>query len=308
MAAMTGRGRALGALAAVLLVLAVCGGAAQAQRADAREVKARQLFGLGRYAEALEIFASLYAETTHPTYIHNIGRCYQNLGEPDKAISSFKEYLRKAKGLTEQQRTEVEGYIAEMEELKRKRKADQDAAARPPPPRAATNAGTKTAAAGASDAEGKRPAKVNALAQPRAESGVAGGPSAPSEHGDGRRVAAIVVGGVGVAALAAGVYFALHARSKLQESDAACAGNQCTMEGVALNDEARSSARAADFLIGGGLVAAGVATYLFLTARPDGGATASGGAGASTTAWAHRLALVPELGPGGAALAVGGTF
>ena len=35
----------------------------------------------------------------HPTYLRNIARCHQNLGNPDKAISSFREYLRKARDL-----------------------------------------------------------------------------------------------------------------------------------------------------------------------------------------------------------------
>ena len=54
----------------------------------------------------------------HPTYLRNIARCHQNLGNPDKAISSFREYLRKARDLTPEQRAEIEGYIAEMEQLK----------------------------------------------------------------------------------------------------------------------------------------------------------------------------------------------
>jgi len=100
--------------------------ASVAQAEDKREVKARQLFAVGKYAEALEIFGNLYAETLHPTYLRNVGRCYQNLGEPDKAISSFSEYLRQAKNVTPAQREQVEGYIREMEALKRKRKQDSE--------------------------------------------------------------------------------------------------------------------------------------------------------------------------------------
>jgi len=97
---------------------------------DKREMKAREDFGAGRYQEALDIFVKLYAEKLHPNYLRNIGRCYQNLGEPDKAISSFREYLRKAKGVSADERSEVEGYIKEMEDLKKQR----EAAAAPPPP------------------------------------------------------------------------------------------------------------------------------------------------------------------------------
>lgn len=92
---------------------------------DAREMAAREAFAAGSYQHALDIYAKLYAERLHPTYLRNIGRCYQNLGEPDRAISSFREYLRKAKDLTPEERTEVEAYITEMEDLQRKQAAAQ---------------------------------------------------------------------------------------------------------------------------------------------------------------------------------------
>jgi hypothetical protein len=100
---------------------------------DQRELKARESFAAGRYQDALDIFARLYAEKLHPNYLRNIGRCYQNLGDPEKAISSFREYLRKAKTLDAAERAEVQGYISEMEDLKRQREASNA----PPAPRPA---------------------------------------------------------------------------------------------------------------------------------------------------------------------------
>ena len=90
--------------------------------ADSRELKAREAFAAQRYQDALDLFAKLYAETLHPIYLRNIGRCYQNLGQPDKAIISFREYLRKRKRSTRRGAREIEGYIEEMEELKRRRR------------------------------------------------------------------------------------------------------------------------------------------------------------------------------------------
>jgi tetratricopeptide (TPR) repeat protein len=106
---------------------------------DSRELKAREHFVAGRYQEALDLFARLYAETLHPIYLRNIGRCYQNLGDPDKAINSFRDYLRKAKALTADERKEVEGFIAEMEEMKRQKEAHAAASSGPP---AGATAGT----------------------------------------------------------------------------------------------------------------------------------------------------------------------
>jgi hypothetical protein len=113
-----------------VLALALAVGAARAAgAADARELKAREDFAAGRYQQALDIFAKLYAETLHPVYLRNIGRCYQNLGDPDKAIISFRDYLRKHKTITADERAEVEGFIAEMEALKKQRAG----VATPPP-------------------------------------------------------------------------------------------------------------------------------------------------------------------------------
>jgi tetratricopeptide (TPR) repeat protein len=110
------------------VLVAVAGGqAVAAPKTDPREMKARELFAAQRYQDALDIYVKLYAEKLHPNYLRNIGRCYQNLGDPDKAIGSFREYLRKAKSLPAEERAEIEGYIKEMEDLKRQREA-------PPPP------------------------------------------------------------------------------------------------------------------------------------------------------------------------------
>jgi tetratricopeptide (TPR) repeat protein len=105
---------------------------AAAPSRDNREMKARELYAAGRYQDALDIYIKLYAEKLHPNYLRNIGRCYQNLGDPEKAIGSFREYLRKARSLPAEERQEIEGYIKEMEELKRQREAPPP----PPPPKA----------------------------------------------------------------------------------------------------------------------------------------------------------------------------
>ena len=126
------------ALGILLLVLSVAG-AARADEAQKEELKARKLFGAGDFKSALDIYTDLYARNPHPTYMRNIGRCYQNLGEPERAITAFREYLRTSSDLTPKARTEVEGFIKEMEDLERSRAPAPPAAAvapvSPPPPR-----------------------------------------------------------------------------------------------------------------------------------------------------------------------------
>lgn len=120
------------ALASGLLVVASSPRVAASE--EGADLKARTYFAAGDYNHALDIYAQLYAETLHPTYLRNIARCHQNLGNADKAISSFREYLRKAKDLSPAGRAEIEGYIAEMEQLKRAQAASAIASLSATPP------------------------------------------------------------------------------------------------------------------------------------------------------------------------------
>ena len=96
---------------------------------NATEMKAREAFAAGRYEEALELFAKLYAQTLHPVYLRNIGRCHQKLRQPDMAIDKFREYLAKEKKISADERKEIDGYIKEMEAMR-----DEQARQANPPP------------------------------------------------------------------------------------------------------------------------------------------------------------------------------
>ena len=113
-------------LAALFALAATSAAAAE----DPREVEGRALFAKGEYHKALDIYAGLFAQSGDPLYLRNIGRCYQKLRVPDKAIDAFREYLRRSPGLKPAEQTEVDGFIKEMETLQR----EQSAAAPPPAP------------------------------------------------------------------------------------------------------------------------------------------------------------------------------
>jgi hypothetical protein len=118
------RGRRLGPTLALVLALSSAGPVVHAGPGkDPREQTARAFFAVGKYREAIDVFAQMYAEKPHANYIFNIGRCYQNLPDPDKAIASFRDYLRRAPKLSAAERQEIDGYIREMEELKKQRGA-----------------------------------------------------------------------------------------------------------------------------------------------------------------------------------------
>jgi hypothetical protein len=86
------------------------------------EIKGREAFAAGRYDEAIDTFAKLYAKTLNPVYLRNIGRCFQQKREPDAAIDKFRDYLSKTKTgkykTSTDERAEIDGYIKEMEALR----------------------------------------------------------------------------------------------------------------------------------------------------------------------------------------------
>jgi len=147
--------RALLVPALTLALVASPWGSLDAEASDhkAAELQARKAFTSGEYEKALEIYVDLYDETHHPTYLRNIARCHQTLGHAEKAIAGFREYLRKAKNLTPEQQTEIEKYIAEMEELKRKEAASSSPPA-PSPARADAAGGAAESPAPATAADG----------------------------------------------------------------------------------------------------------------------------------------------------------
>jgi hypothetical protein len=119
--------RGAAALGAVLVMVLALAGAAHADHAG--EMKAREAFAAGRYDEALQTFAKLYAETLNPIYLRNIGRCQQKLKQPDKAIDAFHDYLIKGgKKISADEKAEINGYIKEMEALRDEQAAKQQPA------------------------------------------------------------------------------------------------------------------------------------------------------------------------------------
>ena len=121
-------------LGAVLVMVFAFAGAAHAAGSSKSEKKAIQSFAAGRYDEALEIYANLYADTLNPVYLRNIGRCHQKLKQPDKAIESFHDYLQKGKNISADERAEINGYIKEMETLRDEQARQQQVPPVPGPP------------------------------------------------------------------------------------------------------------------------------------------------------------------------------
>ncbi len=137
------------------------GAASHKEQLDQREIQGRAQFARGDYQGALDIYVTLFAEKGDPIYLRNIGRCYQKLEQPEKAISSFRDYLRRGH-VKAAERSEVEGFIDEMEQLQKRQRA---AAATQPPAEAAHGAGHPT--------DSPPPAPVPAAVEPAAATATA---------------------------------------------------------------------------------------------------------------------------------------
>ena len=198
---------------------------AAGKRTDKREIEARQAFAAGRYQEALDLYAELYADKVHPTYLRNVGRCYQNLKQPDKAINAFRDYLRQAKRLAPSERTEVEGYIAEMEELKKQQEAEAAAAAQAEAEKAA-------AQQAAAQAEAERAAAAQAAAQAQAAQLTSQPAQPPASEPTPFYKRGWFWGVVGVVVVA-GVVGGLYAGGVFSKSSISCtAASGCSTPGV----------------------------------------------------------------------------
>lgn len=87
--------------------------------------------------------------------------------------------------------------------------------------------------------------------------------------GGGRRVAGLVLGGAGIAAIGAGAAFGVFALSRRSESNADCPGGVCSQRAVDLNNQAITAAWVSDFGVGLGVVGVVAGAYLLLTAKGD---------------------------------------
>jgi hypothetical protein len=111
-----------------------------------------------------------------------------------------------------------------------------------------------------------------------------------------QRIVGLVLGGMGVTALAAGTAFAFAARSTREDALSSCSGDVCTQLGVSLNDRARQQDNAATAALGIGFAALASGTVVYLSA-PVGTASQRG-----------SLRVAPAMGSQACGLVAAGQF
>ncbi len=121
----------IGLLLRVCLLYAVSAGTAAADdtTAAARDHYNRgsTLFDLGRFGEAAREFEAAYEAKNDPALLYNLGQAYRADGQYQKALVSYRAFLRKSDNPS--RRPEVEARIAELQQLIEQQKA---ASSKPP--------------------------------------------------------------------------------------------------------------------------------------------------------------------------------
>ena len=190
---------------------------ARAQQVDPRETQARSECLAGRFQAGVDLLAQLFAETANANYIYNQGRCYEQNGKPDEAVLRFREFLRKAKNLSAEEKTEVNGHIAECQTMK----AEQEGRAAPGAagPVAPSPPGTPPSPSAApAEAQPEPPTTIapapdKQIATPSSAGLVETGRPFTDNRGATLRTAGIVAASIGAAGLIAGVAFSIETHS-----------------------------------------------------------------------------------------------
>jgi hypothetical protein len=278
---------------------AAAAGMSKKSTADAK--KATQLYKQGDYEAATAIFAQLSIDNPDmPVFVRNLGACYYYLRRPEPAMSNLREYLHKKKDISPEDRAEVDGWIAEMDQLRQRGSAPAAAAlpvapATPPPtaPPAPAPAATPTPPPAQVDVPATTAPALAAPVTAPATAPPGLGPadtiaqvSQPTESGNrsGRKVAAWVLGGVGVAALATGGVFSYLASTNFSDIE----------KKYDPGKESQGNTYATVQWIGYGVGGAAIATAVILLVT-----------GKDTP---NAVVLVPSVGPSLAGAALSGTF
>lgn len=286
--------------------------------------EAQKQFDLGAWDAAIREFSTAYELRPDPTFLYNMAQAYRRSGNARRAIDLYKNYLIKVP--KSPQRKEVEERIQALqkqlddEDRNTKRIAVEPIVpatsapatpapgltpppaveAAPPPPALITpvaQAPEVVAKKGAPDlaTPPAAPAAPTVLAPPP-NSPAEASPSAvavaalpePKAGSRGLRIAGVVAGSAGVAALGAGVFFSLRTRSlsnsvgnaaKFNPSDAQSGQHAATLQWVGYG-------------VGAAAVAAGAALYWVGGSRND----------------EKTISFAPMLAPDSAGLAAAGTF
>ena len=270
--------RRLGFLIAIPLIL-LNAPFVHAAGKEAKERAARKACLSGDYAKGVEILSDLFIDTKDANFIFNQARCFEQNNRCEEAVSRFREYLRKASGLSAEDKADTEKHITDCQALlgpKESAAPKAEAAAAAPVPAAPSVVASPA------------PAPVPPAALPQVD--LASAPQPAANPGRGLRIAGVACGVVGLASVGAGIYYYTQAKSYSDKvsnqtipnpSDESAGKHAQTMQWVF-------------YSVGGAAIAAGTVMYVL-------------GWKAGETGQA-RAGIAPMFGPGVAGISAQGAF
>lgn len=215
-----------------VLIVALGAGVAHAQPAPdpagAAYIEARRLYDIKEWDQAIVKFKESYRLKPEARSLFNIAQAYRLKGDCVEAVSYYRTFKR---NYPAEQAEKVDKFIVELEPCAKQQAASRPAVppvpvTEPPKPDPVTPVTTPKPEAVTTKPDVTQPEVkprepvpplviTPAITQPP--------PTEPeptvesSSPGRGKRVAGLVIGGVGIAAVATGVYFGLSARSKASD-------------------------------------------------------------------------------------------
>ena len=232
-----------------VVVFLVTLGLASTGRGDENAAKAKQLYedgltnyNLGHYEDALHAFENGYRTKHDAAFLFNIGQCQRQLSQYENARRSFQAYLRESPKLPDDRRTQVEGFIGQMEQAI----ADQH---------------NKQPPTGTEAPNGVGPASSAKVAETPAAATDVRAPSPTVDRGGSKlRVAGLVVGAVGVAAVIAGGVF--YSVAKSANDSLNHPSNGVFSESSQNKRNTFQALDIAAFVVGGAAIVVGVGAYV----------------------------------------------
>jgi tetratricopeptide (TPR) repeat protein len=209
-----------------LLVCALASPVARADKAAAKQLteRATVAYKLGHFQESLEEFSAAYREFGAPLLLFNLGQCYRELGNYERASFFLHGYLHevpraKNRALVEDLITECESKLAaEQAELRRRQEEEKEQRALKLAEANLLAEQQQPAQIALFPLEGPAVDRVGLLGQQRA--------------GRTKLAAGLGIAGAGVVALGVGVYFSARSSSDASTIDQVDAQGQKWTQGV----------------------------------------------------------------------------
>ena len=243
--------------------------AAKPQASQTLEKQAKKACLSGDYAKGVSLLADLFVDTGEATYLYNQGRCYEQNVRYVEAAERFKEYLRKAKNLSDADRAEVNQHIAECEASAAKGRSGE---ASPPPAPVAPAPAPLPAVP---------PPPLPAQPVPQAAGTAAVGTAPITEGRPWQHTAKWVAAGAAVAFLGLGVaeHVNYYGKNKDFNDNPTCVAGGCK----SLADSADTAQTVAIVGYAAAAVATGLAVTFWLTDSPKAQASQHAGLGFTCT-------------------------